>query len=273
MVRRRLDDAVKEMQGELISGDPTLQWEGACLDSRVVRPDELFFAISGEQTDGHRFVGQALSSGAAAAVVDERQLEADGPLIRVDDPYRALHRLTRWIRNQVPEHLVAVTGSSGKTTTKELLAAMLGRRFRTAANPGNLNNLYGFPLALLGIPDDTEWMVAEMGMSTPEELRQLSLLGRPDVAVFTNVREAHLEFFGSLEAIAEAKAELLAGLSPDGLVVANASDPLVRRIALRHSGEVIWYGGPDADVQALDVRAAPDGVTGSLFTLQAEGYR
>ena len=159
MVRRRLDDAVNVMQGQLISGDPTVQWQGASLDSRSLVPSELFFALQGEQTDGHRFVEQALAAGAAAAVVDGRELAVDGPLIRVEDPYEALHRLTRAIRNEVPDHLVGVTGSSGKTTTKELLAAMLARRYRTAASPGNLNNLYGFPLALLSIPDDTEWMV------------------------------------------------------------------------------------------------------------------
>ena len=173
----------------------------------------------------------------------------------------------------MPGRLVGVTGSSGKTTTKELLAAMLGSRYRTAASPGNLNNLYGFPLALLGIPDETEWMVAEMGMSTPRELRGVSLLGRPDVAVFTNVREAHLEAFGTLEAIAEAKAELLAGLVPGGLVVANADDPQVRRIARRHEGPVVWYGvtSTAADVTADAIEARSHGETGTHFRLQAGG--
>ncbi len=108
---------------------------------------------------------------------------------------------------------------------------MLASSFRTHWTPGNLNNLYGFPLSLLNVPDGTEWMVAEMGMSTPGELRQLSLLGRPDVAVFTVVRPVHLEFFDSVQAIAEAKSEILAGLAPDGFIVANADDPEVVRIA------------------------------------------
>ncbi len=136
---------------------------------------------------------------------------AGGRLHRVADAvHQALHALTRHVRRAVPRRLVGVTGSAGKTTTKELLAA----HARAAASgpptsPGNLNNLYGFPLALLGVPDDTEWMVAEMGMSTPGELRAAVSTGRPDVAVFTNVRPVHLEFFGTLDAIAEAKAELL----------------------------------------------------------------
>ncbi len=261
------------MQGELISGDPAALWQGASLDSRRVAGGELFFALLGETSDGHRFVGNALASGAAAAVIDGRPLEelggtpGGGGLIRVDSPYEALHRLTRRIRSEVPERLVAVTGSSGKTTTKELLAAMLGRRFRTAASPGNLNNLYGFPLALLGIDDDTEWMVAEMGMSTPDELRQISLLGRPDVAVFTNVREAHLEGLGSLDGIAAAKAELLAGLADDGIVVANADDPRVRWIAAQHPGEVVLYGREGGDVTASEVEPL-EGV-GTRFRLEA----
>ena len=122
-----------------------------------------------------------------------------------------------------------------ETTTKEILATLLGRKFRVARNPGSLNNLYGFPIALLGIPDDTQWMVAEMGMSTPGDLRQVSMLGRPDVAVFTNVRPAHLQAFGSLRAIAEAKAELLQGLRPDGLVIANRDDSEVVRLVERHA--------------------------------------
>jgi len=262
------------MHGELISGDAMAYWSGACLDSRTVRGEELFFALAGEQTDGHRFVGGALESGAAAAVVQSRAGLADAaPLIEVDDTFRALHRLTRTIRLQVPRRLIGITGSSGKTTTKDLLAAMLGKRFRTAASPGNLNNLYGFPVALLGIPDDTEWMVAEMGMSTPDELRSVSLLGRPDVAVFTNVREAHLESFGTLASIAEAKAELLAGLAPDGLVVANADDPQVRRIARRHDGPLVWYGSGDAEVTVEGVELRPEGAPGTRFRLSAAGQQ
>jgi UDP-N-acetylmuramoyl-tripeptide--D-alanyl-D-alanine ligase len=130
---------------------------------------------------------------------------------------------------------------------------MLATRYRVARNPGNFNNLYGFPLALLNVPDDAEWMVAEMGMSTPGELRQLSLLGRPDVALFTVVRPAHLQSFDSLRGIAEAKAELLAGLAPGGLVVANAGDPEVVRIALRYLAEGDREdGGKDHEGGALE---------------------
>ena len=258
------------MDGRLISGRAEATWHGAALDSRTIVGGELFFALAGEQTDGHRFVSQALERGASAAVVSH-EIEAIGQadLIRVEDTLAALHRLTSDVRARIPEHLVAVTGSVGKTTTKEILATLLARRFRVARNPGSLNNLYGFPIALLGIPDDTEWMVAEMGMSTPGELGQVSLLGLPDVAVFTNVRPAHLQAFGTLRAIAEAKAELLQGLDPGGLIVANRDDPEVVRFVTRHGGEVVWFARESAaDYTVRDVRLNPDEV-GTCFRLIA----
>lgn len=251
----RVDEAAAAMEGQLISGRPETAWQGAALDSREVRGGELFFALPGEQTDGHLYAGAALERGASAVVV-EREVETPtgSTVIRVADTFRALHALTREVRRRVPRHLVAVTGSIGKTTTKEVLAAILARRFRVARNPGNLNNLFGFPIALLGIPEDTEWMVAEMGMSTPGELGRISRLGRPEVAVITNVKPVHLEFFGSLRAIAEAKAEILEGLAPGGVLVANRDDPEVARIAHGFEGEVVWFGidGP-AEVRAEEI--------------------
>ncbi len=261
------------MEGTVIAGSGESVWSGAALDSRKVAGGELFFALPGETSDGHLFVADALERGAAAAVV-HRQVPKPpaGALIRVDETFAALHALTRAVRRRVPGRLAGITGSIGKTTTKELLAAMLARRFRVAASPGNLNNLYGFPLSLLGIPDDTEWMVAEMGMSTPGELARISRLGRPDVAVFTNVRPVHLEFFGTLRAIADAKAELFEGLAADGLVVANVDAPEVARICSGRSQRVVWYGlEGSAEVRAEGVEAAPAGRDGSRFRLVAGG--
>jgi len=232
------------MEGDLISGLPESLWRGATLDSRRITGGELFFALAGERTDGHRFVRQALENGAGAAVVQSSvAVPEGGGLIQVEDTYDALHDLTRWARKRTPEKLVAVTGTVGKTTTKEMLAAMLARnlRARVSKSPGNLNNLFGFPVALLGIPEDAEYMVAEMGMSTPGELSKISRLGLPDVAIFTNVGPGHLEALGSLQEVAEAKAELLHGLNPDGLVVANRDDPNVVRIARRFGGRVVWF--------------------------------
>ncbi|HEV8581261.1 MAG TPA: UDP-N-acetylmuramoyl-tripeptide--D-alanyl-D-alanine ligase [Thermoanaerobaculia bacterium] len=275
MARLSVDEAARAVGGRVTAGDPGAMIDGAAIDSRAIRGGELFFAFAGAHTDGHRFVPDALARGATAAMVQE-DLPAPpaGALIRVPDTFKALHDLARHVRAQVPERLVGITGSAGKTTTKELLAAMLARRFRVSWTPGNLNNLYGFPLSLLNVPDGTQWMVAEMGMSTPGELQQLSLLGRPDAALFTVVRPVHLEFFDSVQAIAEAKSELLAGLARDGFIVANADDPEVARIASRHGARVVWYAlrSEEADVKALNLASEPEGGVGSRFVLQAGGH-
>jgi len=274
LARLPVAEAARAMTGRIVAGDPEAVIDGAAIDSRAVRGGEIFFAFAGARTDGHRFVPDALARGAAAAVVQQEEVAPSyGALIRVDDTFKALHDLARHVRSRVPERLVGITGSAGKTTTKELLAAILARRFRVAATKGNLNNLYGFPLSLLNVPDGTEWMVAEMGMSTPGELRQLSLLGRPDAALFTVVRPVHLEFFASVAAIAEAKSEILAGLAPDGFIVANADDPEVARIARRHGARVVWYGihSQRVDVRARDLAPETGGAVGSRFTLEAGG--
>lgn len=263
---------------------PAATWSGAAIDSRRIAGGELFFALPGEHADGHDFAAAAVQRGAAAAVVQRDDVDlGGGARIRVADTYEALHALTRAVRSEVPERLVGITGSAGKTTTKELLAAMLGRRYRVAKSPGNFNNLLGFPMALLGIPDDCQWMVAEMGMSTPGELAQVSRLGRPDVALFTNVRAVHLENFSGLDAIADAKSELLAGLSQGGLVVANADDPRVMSIASRYleraeGGRVVTFGfGAGADVRASSVAPLADRGgdwrPGSRFQIEAAGER
>jgi UDP-N-acetylmuramoyl-tripeptide--D-alanyl-D-alanine ligase len=276
-----VDEIARAVNGRIVSGDPHGVCSGAAIDSRAVRGGEVFFAFAGEKTDGHRFLPDAFARGAGAAIVNrgaELPAVPEGAnVIAVEDTFQALHDLARHVRQRVPEKLAGITGSAGKTTTKELLAAILGARFRVFWTPGNLNNLYGFPLSLLNVPDDAEWMVAEMGMSTPGELRQLSLLGRPDAALFTVVRPVHLEFFDSVQGIAEAKSEILAGLAPDGLIIANADDPEVARISRRHAerpewrGRLVWYGiHSAADVRARDLSPETEGI-GSRFRLEAGG--
>lgn len=294
------------MAGRLAAGDPAARFGGAAIDSRTVRGGELFFAFRGERVDGRSFVADAFARGAAGAVVEAAADPADRAkvqppagsnrfLIEVSNVGDALVELARSLRDRAPEQLAAITGSAGKTTTKELLAAMLARRFRVGRTAGNFNNRIGLPVSLLSVPDDTEWMVAELGMSSAGELRELSLLARPDLAVFTVVRPVHLEFFDSVRAIAEAKAELLAGLANDGWIVANAGDPEIVRIVRRHraenegrGGRIIWYAlgepapgfagfeseaeGDRLDLLALDVAALSDG-RGSRFVLEVEGKR
>ncbi len=293
-------EAVLAMSGRLAAGDPAARFGGAAIDSRTIRGGELFFAFRGERVDGRAFVADAFARGAAGAVVEAAAGEpvqppegSHGFVIEVANVGDALVELARSLRERAPEQLAGITGSAGKTTTKELLAAMLARRFRVGRTAGNFNNRIGLPVSLLNVPDETEWMVAEMGMSSAGELRELSLLARPDLAVFTVVRPVHLEFFDSVRAIAEAKAELLAGLANDGWIVANACDPEIVRIVRRHraergdrGGRIIWYalGEPAAgfndgseaadrpDLRALDIVALPDG-RGSRFVLEVEGQR
>nr|XP_061799076.1 UDP-N-acetylmuramoyl-tripeptide--D-alanyl-D-alanine ligase-like [Nerophis lumbriciformis] len=272
MVERSLRWASEAMGGQLLSGAPGALFCGVAIDSRRLSGGELFFAFVGEHADGHDYVAAALAGGAGGAVIS-RQL-ADPPggaLIQVEDTLRALHQLTSAARREVPEKLVAITGSVGKTTTKEILAALLASRFRVAKSVGNFNNLYGFPLSLLAVAEDCQWMVAEMGMSEPGELGKISRLGRPDVALFTNVRPVHLENFPDLRGIADAKSELLEGLVEGGLVIANADDPWVMRIAALHAGEVVTYGrGAKATVRIEDLRPL-DGRPGSAFKLSTAG--
>ncbi|HWM93348.1 MAG TPA: UDP-N-acetylmuramoyl-tripeptide--D-alanyl-D-alanine ligase [Thermoanaerobaculia bacterium] len=273
MARLTADEIARATGGRIVSGDPGKECAGAAIDSRKIQGGEIFFALPGTRTDGHRFVSTAAAAGAGAAVVQEEVAAPEGVVvIRVEDTLKALQDLARHARSAgVPKKLVGITGSAGKTTTKELLAAMLGSRFRTSKTIGNLNNLIGFPLSLLNVPDGTEWMVAEMGMSTAGELRELSLMGRPDAAVFTVVRPVHLEFFANVQEIAEAKSELLAGLAPGGPVIANADDPEVARIARRHGEGVVWYGiESEADVRLRDLAPGPEGI-GSRFRLEAGG--
>jgi UDP-N-acetylmuramoyl-tripeptide--D-alanyl-D-alanine ligase len=290
LARWRVAEAATVVGGRVAGVPPEVAasaaFEGAAIDSRAVAGGELFVAFAGSRTDGHRFVADAFARGAAAAMVEEGAAvpappDPPRPLLRVPDTFRALHDLARATRARTPERLVGITGSAGKTTTKELLADMLAARFRTARTRGNFNNLYGLPLTLLDVPEGTEWLVAEMGMSSAGELRKLSALARPDVALFTVVRPAHLEFFASLRAIAEAKAELTAGLAPAGTIVANADDPEVARIARERAGtgaggrRIVWYGVRSAhaaaEVVARDVAPAPAGEVGSRFTLAAGG--
>ncbi|MFL6200046.1 MAG: UDP-N-acetylmuramoyl-tripeptide--D-alanyl-D-alanine ligase [Thermoanaerobaculia bacterium] len=275
MARLTVDEIARATGGRIVSGDPGKECAGAAIDSRAIQGGEIFFALPGTRTDGHRFVSTAAAAGASAVAVQE-DVQAETAIIRVADTLEALQDLARHVRSQgVPQKLVGITGSAGKTTTKELLAEMLSRRFRISKTVGNLNNLIGFPLCLLNVPDGTEWMVAEMGMSTAGELRELSLMGRPDAAVFTVVRPVHLEFFASLREIGEAKSELLAGLAPGGPVIANADDPEVARIARRQvdpkrGGRVVWYGieSEDVDVKLSGLAPGPEGI-GSRFRLEA----
>jgi UDP-N-acetylmuramoyl-tripeptide--D-alanyl-D-alanine ligase len=226
---------------------------GWSIDSRTLVPGDLFFALRGPNHDGHAHVAEALRKGAVGAVVD-RKVDAAGAVLQVPDTLRALQELAGWARREWSGDVVAVTGSAGKTTTKDVIAEMLSVGMETAKNEGNLNNHVGLPLSLLRIDEAARVAVLEMGMNHAGEIRRLAELARPDVGVVTNVGYAHIENFDSVEAIAAAKRELVESLGANGTAVLNADDPRVAAFAASHPGRTILYGqSPEAHVRAQDV--------------------
>ncbi len=239
---------------------PHSQVTGWSVDSRTIAPGDLYFAIAGPNHDGHDFVRDALAKGAAAAIV-ERPVAAEGVTFEVADTLAALGALARWARAQWKGRVVGVTGSAGKTTTKEIIARLLASRMEVGKSAGNLNNHIGLPLSLLRLPADAPAAVLEMGMNHAGEIRRLASIAAPDIGVVTNVGHAHVENFDSIEGVALAKRELIESLSPEGVAVLNADDARVSRFRLVNAGRSITFGlTAGADVRAEDVEGRPGGV-------------
>ncbi len=215
-------------------GRATAPWTatGVSIDSRSVAPGDLFIAIRGDNTDGHRFVANALDSGAAAAMVAEdwKDAPAKAPLLVVRDTDAAMADLARAARARTTARIVGVTGSVGKTSTKEMLALVFGRLGKTVATQGNLNNHWGLPLSLARLPRDADFGIFELGMNHPGEIEPLSRILRPEVAIITTVEAVHLEYFDGEEGIADAKAEIFAGMTDDGAAVLNRDNPHFERL-------------------------------------------
>ncbi len=256
--------------GEVVQGGSVIA-SAVVIDSREAREGSLFFAIRGERLDGHRFLGDALQRG-VGGVVDHvpESLPRDKGLILVEDTTAALQRFARAIREQIPFTLIAITGSAGKTTTKEMIFALVSTERAAWRSWGNFNNEIGFPLCLTNTPDGSDVVVSEMGMNHKGEIAMLASLAPPDVGVFTNVGPVHLEFFDSIDGIAEAKAELLENMRQDGTIVINADDERLRRVSERFPGRRILYGvAGDADYRATQIQDR--GLLGVEFSLVAEG--
>ena len=247
---------------------------GYSIDSRTVNFGDLFIALPGERFDGHDFVVSALEKGAVAALVQSgRAIPADSRrLLYVEDTLRALQSLGAAARRLWGKPLLAVTGSAGKTTTKEILAHLLSTRFRVMKSTGNLNNHIGLPLQLLKLEPEHDLAVVEMGMNHAGEIHTLGTLAHHDLAVVTCVAPVHLEFFGSLADIARAKYEMIETLHPGGVAVLNADDGYVSQFGRNFKGKVVTFGiHRAADVGAQNVRLA--GVSGSQFELVAGSVR
>ena len=255
--------------GRLVAGDPGAVFESVSTDTRSIAPGGLFIALRGERFDGHAFAAEAVARGARGLLVsDAASVPAGAAVIAVDDTVSGLQRLAREIRRQSPARVVAITGSVGKTTTKEIAADLLGSKYRVFRNRGNLNNHIGLPLSLLELRHEVDVAVVEFGMNHAGEIRTLVGVAEPDVRVWTNVGDAHIGFFGSREAVAAAKAEILELASARTLVVANADDPLVMSHVAGFAGRRLTFGeSPDADVRA--VRIVDNGLAGSTAEVES----
>jgi UDP-N-acetylmuramoyl-tripeptide--D-alanyl-D-alanine ligase len=242
---------------------------GYSIDSRTLQTGDLFFAVRGERLDGHDYVDAALSNGAVAAVVEGRHSQrfADkSRLLMVEDSLLALQRLSAAVRRLWGKPLVGVTGSAGKTTTKECIAHVLATRYRVLKSQGNLNNQFGMPLQLLKLEPEHDIAVVEMGMSHAGEITALAELAQPDCGVVTLVAPVHLEFFESVAAIARAKYELIASLHAGGIAVLNADDEYVAQFGCDFHGTVVTFGSQKpADVSAENIQSR--GAEGSAFDI------
>jgi UDP-N-acetylmuramoyl-tripeptide--D-alanyl-D-alanine ligase len=247
---------VEATAGRLAAGSPAQVFTHVSTDTRTITPGALFVALKGERFDAHGFIAAGLAAGASGIVVSSAPAvpTGDAAVIVVPDTLRALQDLARTVRQASGARVIAITGSTGKTTTKEVTADLLSARYRVFRNRGNLNNHVGLPVSLLELVDRPDLAVVELGMNHEGEIRTLVRIAEPEVRVWTNVGDAHVGHFGSREAIARAKAEILEGATGATLVVSNADDPLVAGYVRRSSARQITFGvAAGATVRATDV--------------------
>jgi len=258
-------DALDWTTGRLAAGSAEARFEGVGIDTRTIQPGQLFVAIRGENHDAHGFIQTAIESAASGLLGEDTWLASnsappDTCTLAVADSTTALGALARGHRDRFPGPVVAVTGSNGKTTTKELIHSILSVSGPCLRNPGNLNNEFGLPLSLLARREEDERVVVELGMNHRGEIARLAAIARPNVGVITNIGTAHIEFLGSREEIAEEKGDLVASLDAGGVAVLNHDDALAMSQARRIGSALRTFGrGPGADVSAEEVRPHDDG--------------
>ena len=247
----RLADCVRAVGGRQLGGDRRLRFDGIGIDSRVVTGRELFVAIQGETHDGHRFAADVVERGVHGLVLQkdkldelpvEEWLQRGVAVIAVEDTIRALGNLARFHRQRNSVAVTGITGSNGKTTTRQMTAAVLGEQFAVLSNRKNFNNNIGVPLTLFELAPAHRWAVVELGMNAPGEIRELAGICLPNMGVVTNVGPAHLEGVGSIEGVMHAKRELVVALPADGTAILNADDPRVASMASAAACEVLFYG-------------------------------
>lgn len=253
------NEIARVIEANIIQGDGQVQFGAVSTDTRRLVPGQLFFALRGEHFDAHDFLDQAREAGAAGLVVSRAVagLADNIPVFLVKDVLLALQKLARYNRERHSLPVIAVTGSVGKTTTKDIIAAILSTRWNTLKTPGNLNNEIGLPLTMLELNERHQAAVVEMAMRGPGEINYLCKIARPTGAVITSIGEAHFEHLGSVEKIAQAKGELLAHIDHAGFALLNAHSPQMREQARRCRGKVFFFGdSAGVDIRALNIRPA-----------------
>jgi UDP-N-acetylmuramoyl-tripeptide--D-alanyl-D-alanine ligase len=257
----------------LSSGDGTVGIKKVSTDSRTIKPGELFVALRGENFDAHDFVESAAKAGASGALVDlswNGNVPKNFALIRAANTLQAYQELAANYRRSLTLKVIAITGSNGKTSTKDFAASVLSRKFRVTKTEGNFNNHVGLPRTILEATSEDEMAVWEIGMNHPGEIAALSKIAAPDAAIITNIGVAHIEFMGSREAIAEEKGALAEAVGPQGTVILNADDPFSKEIAVRTRAKVVFAGTTGGTVRAIEIRQSADG---SEFTILEGAHR
>jgi len=259
---------IAEFAGASVSaGDGHISIDKISTDSRTLKRGELFVALRGENFDGHKFVAAADKAGAAGVIVDlgwSGKASEGVAIIRVEDTLQAYQNLAANYRKSLPLRVLAITGSNGKTSTKDFAAAVLGRRFHVTKTEANFNNHVGLPRTMLEATSQDEVAVWEIGMNHPGEVATLAKLAAPDAAIITNIGIAHIEFMGSRDAIAVEKGALVEAIGPQGSVILNADDPFTKEIAARTRAKVIFAGTTTGTIRAGEITQSSDG---SDFTI------
>lgn len=268
MVKLSLEQVTKLTGGQLLRGNPETTVLSWAFDSRQAGPGSLFFALKNKR-DGHDYVRDAYEKGAIAACISEvvSGLPPDFGLIKVADPLKALQTLAARVVQQASIKIVGITGSLGKTTTKEFIARLLSEKFKVLKSPGNFNNQLGVPISILSMDSSHEIAVLEMGTSRPGEIKQLTQIAPPDIAVITGIAPVHLEFFQNLEEIALAKKEILDGAREGALAVLRGDDPLVRKIAADYPQDRVFFFGCHEDCLIRAENLKYHGLNGLSFDL------
>ena len=269
----KVSDILNATGGKLIQGNSDLLINGISTDTRTIKHGEIFFALEGENYDGHKFVEQAIHNGAAGAVISSGKEAAYSfhngfkkcALLEVTDTLRALGDLAKFYRNSLPTSFIAVTGSNGKTTTKDMAYHVLGNFKSVSKSRKSFNNFIGVPLTIFGTENTHDYCVVEMGTNAPGEIKRLSGIVFPDITILTNISHAHLEGLGSIEGVASAKSEFIENMAEDGTLITNADDDWCNRIASSFNGKVISFGfNQSADIKASN---AERNDSGFVFTV------